>query len=323
MKAVEAAGIKLFPTAVAYRFWDECHDMYRKCCGEWNHTDKEGTFHPKGGDGSYPSEEEAKAGGFTPTWVEYGIRFTTSGAVCYYIYDSDKAGYSYGEDYSDPISYDAPDFWERVSDTMDEAPKAAWGNDVCSCPVCGDNYMAAHGACCELDEDNGGEEDGPSEPVSPGGWSDYNPIDTEAMDRYVCDARNLPYVSITRLDSYPVQNQANSLEWEGYAAWEVRYSLSPKNGRGCHTDGFALVIVSWEDIPTIIGPKPQVMYSVWSIVVDGDDSVGLPYHPQQGEMLHQTIHPGEALSKALGAAYAEATSEWLHWLMYAAAGMTH
>jgi len=131
----------------ARKRWRECAERYRKCCG----SEESLYFHGKYWEGSHEG-----------TWVEYGVRLASEAAHTYYIRDFDS--YCDSEDYGDPVPYAAEDFWDRLDKQLDDAPRAAWAGDLCSCDVCGYHYVAGNGPCCDPTEDSeGAPSDAPSE----------------------------------------------------------------------------------------------------------------------------------------------------------------
>lgn len=144
--------------------YEEARERYRNCCGGVVKTfEGEAThyyYHGKDFQFSYPPERDYPH----PTHVEGGFVFYPDGARCYYIFDAETMSESFEFGLNGPsigpdglIPYAAPDFWERLDALVDTAAEVAFNSDIWSCTVCGYNYHAGNGPCCE--EAGGGDDD--------------------------------------------------------------------------------------------------------------------------------------------------------------------
>jgi hypothetical protein len=76
------------------------------------------------------------------TAVECGVNLYVSYARCYWIFDSDRAGFSEGREYGPEISYQlgTEQFMEAVKAVLNQAANAASACGIVSCEHCGDHY---------------------------------------------------------------------------------------------------------------------------------------------------------------------------------------
>jgi hypothetical protein len=108
-------------------------------------------IHPKGG------ESHTKN-----TAVECGVALYYSYARCYWIYDSDRAGFCDSHEYGPEIPYSLGEkaFMAMVSLVLNLAAKVAEDNGVRSCPNCGDHYYEE--SPCDCQEAEAQEADDPT-----------------------------------------------------------------------------------------------------------------------------------------------------------------
>ena len=101
-------------------------------------------IHPKGGE-SHTDD----------TSVECGVSLYHSHARCYWIFDSDRAGYCDSTQYGPEIPYSLGEemFMKVVSLVLDNAAKVAEYNGVRSCQHCGDHYHEDSPCDCQEDDD--------------------------------------------------------------------------------------------------------------------------------------------------------------------------
>ena len=143
-----------------YRYWQECNQRYRMCCGGISHDRKSFYFHGKGFECEYP-ERKDRLEGDSSACVEMGVNFNDSGASTYYIIDTDTSTDSseYGETIPYPKGKGHERFWKAIDKQLDKAAEAAWNADLLTCGVCGYHYYSPNGPCHdEQSEDNNDDE---------------------------------------------------------------------------------------------------------------------------------------------------------------------
>lgn len=101
-------------------------------------------IHPKGGEDHTDN-----------TAVECGVSLYHSHARCYYIYDSDRAGFCDSYEYGPEIPYSMGEeaFMAMVSLVLNKAAKVAEDRGVRSCPHCGDHYNEEDQCDCQEDDE--------------------------------------------------------------------------------------------------------------------------------------------------------------------------
>jgi hypothetical protein len=101
-------------------------------------------IHPKGG-----------ADHTDNTVVECGVSLYHSHARCYYIYDSDRAGFCDSYEYGPEIPYSLGEnaFMAMVSLVLNKAAKVAEDRGVRSCRHCGDHHNEEDQCDCQEDDE--------------------------------------------------------------------------------------------------------------------------------------------------------------------------
>jgi len=92
--------------------------------------------------------------------VECGVTLYFNHARCYWIYDSDRAGFTEGREYGPEIPYrlGAEVFLEVVRVVLGQAAQYAENCGVLSCPHCGDHHHESFTCDCQDDDVENGEE---------------------------------------------------------------------------------------------------------------------------------------------------------------------
>ena len=124
-----------------YRYWQECNQRYRMCCGGISHDRKSFYF-------------------LAHAW-RWGVNFNDSGASTYYIIypDTSTDSSEYGETIPYPKGKGHERFWKAIDKQLDKAAEAAWNADLLTCGVCGYHYSGPNGPCHdEQSEDNNDDE---------------------------------------------------------------------------------------------------------------------------------------------------------------------
>lgn len=126
------------PMHESYKRWLRCCDDFGRCCGGISSdvafdlrvpvsTGTHLSFHGKNMEGSYKN-----------TSVEHGVSFYPDCAGTYFIRDF---GYhSDSEEFGELISYEDPDFWEKLEEQWQDAPRVAHESGMKSCVKCGNHY---------------------------------------------------------------------------------------------------------------------------------------------------------------------------------------
>jgi hypothetical protein len=120
--------------SVAWEIYKTLEVEGRRCCGGLSSDKSHLHYHSKYGDSNYEG-----------TSVEMGTNLYDDHATTYWIFDADS--FSDSNEYGDPIRYDDPEFWTKLSAQLDQAAEAAWNSDVCSCEHCGYHYHVGNGPC--------------------------------------------------------------------------------------------------------------------------------------------------------------------------------
>lgn len=97
-------------------------------------------IHPKGGEDSNNT-----------VTVECGVNLYPGYARCYWIFDSDRSGFSEGREYGPEISYclGAEQFMKILDAVLNQAANAASTCGVVSCPHCGDHHHEDYPCDCQ------------------------------------------------------------------------------------------------------------------------------------------------------------------------------